>query len=111
MADSSATNGIILHDSDKVKVAIRVRPFNRREIDLKTKCVVEVKGDQTILHHVPVPTTVTGGSVLTPSTKKDSKDGSLSSTPKDNSNNSQANGTNPNGSLTRPPKLPNDWLF
>ncbi|GAB6029696.1 Kinesin protein 1B [Chamberlinius hualienensis] len=36
---------------DKVKVAIRVRPFNRREIELDTKCVVEMKDMQTILHH------------------------------------------------------------
>ncbi|XP_047429143.1 kinesin-like protein KIF13B isoform X2 [Mugil cephalus] len=33
-----------------VKVAVRVRPMNRREKDLKTKCVVEMKGNQTVLH-------------------------------------------------------------
>ncbi|XP_047243681.1 kinesin-like protein KIF13B isoform X4 [Girardinichthys multiradiatus] len=33
-----------------VKVAVRVRPMNRRERDLKTKCVVEMEGKQTILH-------------------------------------------------------------
>ncbi|MEQ2208532.1 hypothetical protein XENOCAPTIV_005063 [Xenoophorus captivus] len=33
-----------------VKVAVRVRPMNRREKDLKTKCVVEMEGKQTILH-------------------------------------------------------------
>ncbi|KAF8763628.1 Kinesin-like protein KIF13A like protein [Argiope bruennichi] len=37
--------------SDKIKVAIRVRPFNRREIELGTKCVVEVDQQQTILHN------------------------------------------------------------
>ncbi|GFY77584.1 kinesin-like protein KIF13A [Trichonephila inaurata madagascariensis] len=37
--------------SDKIKVAIRVRPFNRREIELGTKCVVEVDQHQTILHN------------------------------------------------------------
>ncbi|XP_076339669.1 kinesin-like protein KIF13A isoform X2 [Tachypleus tridentatus] len=37
--------------SDKVKVAVRVRPLNRREIELETQCVVEMKDDQTILHH------------------------------------------------------------
>ncbi|GFQ92820.1 kinesin-like protein KIF13A [Trichonephila clavata] len=37
--------------SDKIKVAIRVRPFNRREIELATKCVVEVDQHQTILHN------------------------------------------------------------
>nr|XP_046229125.1 kinesin-like protein KIF13B isoform X3 [Scatophagus argus] len=33
-----------------VKVAVRVRPMNRRERDLKTKCVVEMEGNQTVLH-------------------------------------------------------------
>ena len=33
----------------KVKVAIRVRPFNRREIDLGTLCVVEVNDNQICL--------------------------------------------------------------
>lgn len=37
--------------SDKVKVAIRVRPFNRREVELATKCVIEVKDQQIVLHH------------------------------------------------------------
>lgn len=37
--------------SDKIKVAIRVRPFNRREVELGTKCVVEVDQQQTILHN------------------------------------------------------------
>ncbi|XP_078261554.1 kinesin-like protein KIF13B isoform X1 [Rhinoraja longicauda] len=32
-----------------VKVAVRVRPMNRREIDLKTSCIVDVEGNQTIL--------------------------------------------------------------
>ncbi|XP_046878095.1 LOW QUALITY PROTEIN: kinesin-like protein KIF13B [Hypomesus transpacificus] len=38
-----------LSDSN-VKVAVRVRPMNRREKDLKTKCVVEIEGNQTVLH-------------------------------------------------------------
>ncbi|CAJ1077200.1 kinesin-like protein KIF13B isoform X1 [Xyrichtys novacula] len=38
-----------INDSN-VKVAVRVRPMNRREKDLKTKCVVEMEGNQTILH-------------------------------------------------------------
>ncbi|XP_076128775.1 kinesin-like protein KIF13B isoform X3 [Alosa pseudoharengus] len=38
-----------LNDSN-VKVAVRLRPMNRREKDLKTKCVVEMEGNQTILH-------------------------------------------------------------
>ncbi|XP_028998063.1 kinesin-like protein KIF13B isoform X2 [Betta splendens] len=33
-----------------VKVAVRVRPMNRREKDLKTKCVVEMEANQTILY-------------------------------------------------------------
>ncbi|XP_035278746.1 kinesin-like protein KIF13B isoform X3 [Anguilla anguilla] len=33
-----------------VKVAVRVRPMNRREKDLNTKCVVEMEGNQTVLH-------------------------------------------------------------
>uniref|UniRef100_A0A9J8BB74 Kinesin family member 13A n=1 Tax=Cyprinus carpio carpio TaxID=630221 RepID=A0A9J8BB74_CYPCA len=37
----------------KVKVAVRVRPMNRREIELKTKCVVEMEENQTILHPPP----------------------------------------------------------
>ncbi|XP_046887018.1 kinesin-like protein KIF13B isoform X2 [Hypomesus transpacificus] len=38
-----------LNDSN-VKVAVRVRPMNRREKDLNTKCVVEMDKNQTILH-------------------------------------------------------------
>ncbi|XP_029902902.1 kinesin-like protein KIF13B [Myripristis murdjan] len=38
-----------LSDSN-VKVAVRVRPMNRREKDLNTKCVVEMEGNQTVLH-------------------------------------------------------------
>ncbi|XP_067901597.1 kinesin-like protein KIF13B isoform X2 [Heterodontus francisci] len=33
-----------------VKVAVRIRPLNRREIDLNTKCVIDVEGNQTILN-------------------------------------------------------------
>ncbi|CAI4227030.1 unnamed protein product [Auanema sp. JU1783] len=36
-------------DCSKVKVAVRVRPFNKREIDLKTKSVVRMNHGQTIL--------------------------------------------------------------
>ncbi|GAV04235.1 hypothetical protein RvY_14545-2 [Ramazzottius varieornatus] len=35
---------------DKVKVAVRVRPLNARELHLSAKCVVEMKRDQTILY-------------------------------------------------------------
>ncbi|RMC16192.1 hypothetical protein DUI87_08406 [Hirundo rustica rustica] len=37
----------------KVKVAVRVRPMNRRELDLNTKCIVEMEGNQTVLHPPP----------------------------------------------------------
>ncbi|CAH1772836.1 unnamed protein product, partial [Owenia fusiformis] len=41
--------------ADKVKVAVRVRPFNRREIDLNTRAVVDMSNDgiqdQTVLYH------------------------------------------------------------
>ncbi|XP_065165638.1 kinesin-like protein KIF13A isoform X3 [Atheta coriaria] len=40
--------------TDKIKVAVRVRPFNRRENELGTPCVVEMDNLQTILHqHTP----------------------------------------------------------
>ncbi|XP_016940796.3 kinesin-like protein KIF13A isoform X1 [Drosophila suzukii] len=39
--------------SDKIKVAVRVRPFNRREIELGTKCIVEMEKQQTILQNPP----------------------------------------------------------
>uniref|UniRef100_A0A673GI39 Kinesin-like protein KIF13B n=1 Tax=Sinocyclocheilus rhinocerous TaxID=307959 RepID=A0A673GI39_9TELE len=42
--DESAVN------ESNVKVAVRVRPMNRRERDLKTKCVVDMEGNQTILY-------------------------------------------------------------
>ncbi|KAM9307981.1 kinesin-like protein KIF13A isoform 2-T2 [Gastrophryne carolinensis] len=37
----------------KVKVAVRVRPMNRRELDLNTKCIVEMEGNQTVLQPPP----------------------------------------------------------
>ncbi|CAI5771486.1 KIF13B isoform X1 [Podarcis lilfordi] len=43
----------------KVKVAVRVRPMNRREIDLHTKCVVDVEENKVILH--PVNTNLSKG--------------------------------------------------
>ncbi|XP_030756486.1 kinesin-like protein KIF13A isoform X3 [Sitophilus oryzae] len=41
--------------TDKIKVAVRLRPFNRRELELGTQCVVEMDKQQTILHQ---PTTL-----------------------------------------------------
>uniref|UniRef100_A0A8C3I4W0 Kinesin motor domain-containing protein n=1 Tax=Chrysemys picta bellii TaxID=8478 RepID=A0A8C3I4W0_CHRPI len=43
----------------KVKVAVRVRPMNRREFDLHTKCVVDVDTNKVILH--PVNTNLAKG--------------------------------------------------
>ncbi|XP_077376316.1 kinesin-like protein KIF13B isoform X2 [Festucalex cinctus] len=37
-------------DDSNVKVAVRVRPMNRREKELNTKCVVEMVKNQTVLH-------------------------------------------------------------
>ncbi|XP_053690029.1 kinesin-like protein KIF13B [Sabethes cyaneus] len=37
--------------SDKIKVAVRVRPFNRRELELATENVIEMNGSQTILKY------------------------------------------------------------
>ncbi|CAL8291009.1 unnamed protein product [Merluccius merluccius] len=37
----------------KVKVAVRVRPMNRRELELNTKCVVDMEDNQTVLHPPP----------------------------------------------------------
>ncbi|KAG8442351.1 hypothetical protein GDO86_011230 [Hymenochirus boettgeri] len=37
----------------KVIVAVRVRPMNRRELDLNTKCIVEMEGNQTVLQPPP----------------------------------------------------------
>ena len=37
---------------DKIKVAVRVRPFNKREIAMGTaQSVVRMLGNQTLLHH------------------------------------------------------------
>ncbi|XP_064224836.1 kinesin-like protein KIF13B isoform X1 [Aotus nancymaae] len=43
----------------KVKVAVRIRPMNRREIDLHTKCVVDVDANKVILN--PVNTNLSKG--------------------------------------------------
>ncbi|XP_061563066.1 LOW QUALITY PROTEIN: kinesin-like protein KIF13B [Cololabis saira] len=43
-------DGFSPQSDSNVKVAVRVRPMNRREKDLKTKCVVEMDGNQTVLH-------------------------------------------------------------
>ncbi|PSK42217.1 Kinesin-like protein unc-104 [Elsinoe australis] len=38
-----------------IKVVVRVRPFNSRELDRKSKCIVEMKGSQTVLTPAPDP--------------------------------------------------------
>ncbi|XP_039207904.1 kinesin-like protein KIF13B isoform X4 [Crotalus tigris] len=43
----------------KVKVAVRIRPMNKREIDLHTKCVIDVETNKVILH--PVNTNLSKG--------------------------------------------------
>jgi len=40
--------------TDKIKVAVRVRPFSKREIDLDTPCVVRMENNQTFLQPVPL---------------------------------------------------------
>ncbi|CAJ0564179.1 unnamed protein product, partial [Mesorhabditis spiculigera] len=35
-------------DMEKVKVAVRVRPFNKRENELRTKCVIQIQGADQI---------------------------------------------------------------
>ncbi|XP_036898091.1 kinesin-like protein KIF13B isoform X2 [Sturnira hondurensis] len=48
----------------KVKVAVRIRPMNRREIDLHTKCVVDVDANKVILN--PVNTNLSKGDARQP---------------------------------------------
>lgn len=55
---SKNPGGSTMGDS-KVKVAVRVRPMNRREIDLHTKCVVDVEANKVILN--PVNTNLSKG--------------------------------------------------
>ena len=70
-----------MSDDSKVKVAIRVRPFNRREIELETQCVVEVNGQQVILYNPSSSTTTAAGNTTTASTT------TSSSTPTQSTNN------------------------
>ncbi|KAF3760544.1 hypothetical protein M406DRAFT_48342 [Cryphonectria parasitica EP155] len=44
-----------------IKVVVRVRPFNGREIDRGAKCIVEMKGDQTVLTPPPDSPAAKGG--------------------------------------------------
>ena len=38
-----------MSEGDSVKVAVRVRPFNQREKDAKSKLVVAMIGSQTVI--------------------------------------------------------------
>lgn len=49
MNTTSSNNNNNNNEAAKVKVAVRVRPFNRRERDLGTQCVLSVKGQQVVL--------------------------------------------------------------
>jgi kinesin family protein 13 len=81
-------------DSDsKVKVAVRVRPFNRREVELGTQCIVEVNGQQIILQNP----SLSSGSTQTSSTGNTSF--SQSSSSKNNVDTSS--NSNNNNSLQR----------
>ncbi|KAA0722012.1 Kinesin-like protein KIF16B [Triplophysa tibetana] len=46
-----------------VRVAVRVRPMNRREKDLSAKCIIEMEGNKTAITNVKIPDGVTGDSV------------------------------------------------
>ncbi|XP_014668068.1 PREDICTED: kinesin-like protein KIF13A [Priapulus caudatus] len=58
--------------SSKVKVAVRVRPFSRREYELGTKCVVDMVADggtqQVVLYHPSSSSAKAGDSRKTPKT-------------------------------------------
>ncbi len=38
-----------MSSTDTVRVAVRVRPFNRREVDLKSKLVIQMEGNRTVI--------------------------------------------------------------
>ncbi|XP_026065304.1 kinesin-like protein KIF16B isoform X3 [Carassius auratus] len=46
-----------------VRVAVRVRPMNRREKDLSAKCIIEMEGNKTSITNLKIPDGVTGDSV------------------------------------------------
>ncbi|XP_052401871.1 kinesin-like protein KIF16B isoform X1 [Carassius gibelio] len=46
-----------------VRVAVRVRPMNRREKDLSAKCIIEMEGNKTTITNLKIPDGVTGDSV------------------------------------------------
>ncbi|CAM4474444.1 unnamed protein product [Leuciscus chuanchicus] len=46
-----------------VRVAVRVRPMNRREKDLSAKCIIEMEGNKTTITNLKLSDGVTGDSV------------------------------------------------
>ncbi|XP_073670449.1 kinesin-like protein KIF16B isoform X2 [Paramisgurnus dabryanus] len=46
-----------------VRVAVRLRPMNRREKDLSAKCIIEMEGNKTTVTNSKLPDGVTGDSV------------------------------------------------
>uniref|UniRef100_A0A671SAF6 Kinesin-like protein KIF16B n=1 Tax=Sinocyclocheilus anshuiensis TaxID=1608454 RepID=A0A671SAF6_9TELE len=46
-----------------VRVAVRVRPMNRREKDVSAKCIIEMEGNKTTITNLKLPDGVTGDSV------------------------------------------------
>ncbi|KAM6940418.1 kinesin-like protein KIF16B [Xenentodon cancila] len=46
-----------------VRVAVRVRPMNRREKDLTAKCIIKMEGTKTTITNLKIPDGVTGDSV------------------------------------------------
>ena len=48
-------------EAESVQVAVRVRPFNQREIDMGAKCCVDMKNNQTIIQDLSNPDGRDGG--------------------------------------------------
>jgi kinesin family member 1 len=51
MAPTGGANGTA--GGGNIKVVVRVRPFNNRELERQAKCIVQMKGTQTVLHPPP----------------------------------------------------------
>ncbi|XP_030635748.1 kinesin-like protein KIF16B [Chanos chanos] len=43
-----------------VRVAVRVRPMNRREKELEAKCIIEMEGNKTTITNLKIPESLTG---------------------------------------------------
>ncbi|KAM6971984.1 kinesin-like protein KIF16B [Aplochiton taeniatus] len=46
-----------------VRVAVRVRPMNKREKDLTAKCIIEMEGSKTTITNLKIPDGITGDSM------------------------------------------------